>query len=462
MSCQPRSHSSHLLAFLHFRPLTPQETSSSWNWRFYPVATLLFLGALLSKTAVCCLPVAILVLIWWKQDRLTARDVLNLIPWFAASLILGLIMVRVEHSPANASVTTMPLSIVERCLLAGRALCFYAARLFWPGKLTFVYPRWRIDGGAAWQYFFPVMALAVVVALWSLRRRIGKGPLAGVLCFAAMLSPVLGFCGVYYFRYSYVADHFQYVASIGLISLAVCTGTAICLRAGHWGRSLGTVAAAIVLLALGWSTWGQTRIYQNLETLWRDTLTKNPRCWMAYSNLGDAFLLEGRISDAIGCYEQALRIKPDYFEAHCNLGSALEQTGKIEEAIGHYQQALRIKPDYIEAHNNLGIALEQAGRVKEAIEHYEQALRIDPDYAEAHCNLGSALAQTGKFEEAIGHFEEALRIKPDFAEAHNNLGMALEQTGKVREAIGHYQQALRINPDFTPAQNALTRLQARQ
>jgi tetratricopeptide (TPR) repeat protein len=150
----------------------------------------------------------------------------------------------------------------------------------------------------------------------------------------------------------------------------------------------------------------------------------------------------------------------DYAEAHNYRGAAFAQTGKIEEAIGHFEQALRINPDYAEAHYNLGSVLSQEGRVSDALGHFEQALRIKPDYAEAHNNLGNVFLQEGKISDAIGHYEQALRIKPDFAEAHNNLGLALEQAGRIPEAIEHLQQALRIKPDLTQAQNALARLQA--
>ena len=482
-----------VLAYLRFRPLSTAEPATRGDWRFYPVATLLFVCALLSKTAVCCLPVVVLVLIWWKQDRVTKQDIVTLIPWFAASLAMGLITVRVEHTPENSGVTTLTLSMAERCLLAGRALWFYASKALVPRQFIFVYPRWDINGGAAWQYFFPVAAAAVVIALWFLRRRIGRGPLAGVLCFAAMLAPVLGFCGIYYFRYSYVTDHFQYMASIGLISVAVGAGTTLGERAGPIGRLSGTLVAAIVLVYLGVSTWERAHIYHDLETFWRDTLAKNPNAWIAHNNLGivlqrsgreaealeqykqslqislknaealynlgSVFSKEGKDSDAIRQYEQALRVQPDFVLAHNNLGTVLDKAGKFDEAIEHYREALRIRPDYAEARFNLGIALEHTGKLPEAVEQYEQALQYKPDFAGAHLNLGLALARLGRGQEAVPHWEQALRINPDYAEAHNNLANALAQSGRLREAIAHYEQALRIKPgDPTTEDNLAWRL----
>ena len=182
----------------------------------------------------------------------------------------------------------------------------------------------------------------------------------------------------------------------------------------------------------------------------------------AHINMGNALMQSGRIPEAIGHYEQALRIRPDFFKAHNDFGAALARLGRLPEAISHYDQALRINPDSAEAHNNLGSALLQSGRIQEAIEQYKHALRTHPDLAEVHTSLGIALYRTGKREEAIEHFQQALQIKPDYAEAHNSLGIALAQTGKIEDAITQYEEALRIKPDLAEAHynlgNALAQL----
>jgi tetratricopeptide (TPR) repeat protein len=447
-----------LQAYLRFRPLTDRETAWAWGWRYYPLVLVVFLCALLSKTTTCSLPAVLLLLVWWKAGRIERRDILTLAPLFILGVAGGVMTSWMEKHYAGVSGTGWSLSFVQRCLVAGRALWFYARKLFWPRNLTFIYPRWEIDASVAWQYFFPLAAVVVLIALWLLRSRIGRGPLVAVLCFGGTLVPALGFFAVYPFRYSYVADHFQYLASIALISLVVSALTAICKRAGQWGRDLGTLAATIVLLILGVCTWGQARIYQDFETLWGDTLTKNPQCWMAHLMLGNAFLREGKLTDAVSHYEQALRIKPDYPEAHANLGFALLQMGQVQQAIQQYEQALRIKPDYVEAHNAVGSILFQLGRHPEAMDQWEQALRIKPNDAAAHSNLGTALLQQGQLPEALAHFEQALRINPDLADAHYNLGLALEKLGRTPEAIEHYRQALQLRPDFAPARDALTRI----
>jgi tetratricopeptide (TPR) repeat protein len=447
-----------LLAYLHFlsrdadfsgRIHSPASAASPKPRRWlYCLALGLFLCSLLSKSVTSSLPLVILLLVWWMRGRLRWRDVYAVLPFLVLGIAMGLTTAWVEKYAVGAEGKEWAFSLSERCLIAGRDLWFYLGKLVWPRTLIFIYPRWQINPILWWQYLYPLGAVGVVLGLWTWRDRWGRGPFVAVLFFLITLAPALGFFDVYFFRYSFVADHFQYLASIGLISLAVSVGTVICNQAGPWRRSLGTVAAAIALLILGVSTWRQARIYQDLETLWRDTITKNPQCWMAHANLGDVFLRDGKISEAIGSYEQALRIKPDYVEVHSNLGLALAQTGRVGEAIGHYEQALRIKPNFAVAHCNLGVALTQTGRLPEAIEHLQQALRIEPGYAEAHCNLGVALAQAGRIQEAIEQEQQALRIKPGYAEAHYNLGVALARLGRLPETVAHFEQALRIQPEY--------------
>ncbi len=425
--------------------------------RWYGVALLCGLAAVLSKPSTVVLPLVLLLCVWWERGSWGRADILRITPFFILALgMSALTVIEQRGHIQRESTAEWNLGMAERLIIAGKAVWFYASKLLWPARLTFVYPRWNLDLGSFWSWL-PLAGLVVGSVLLGIRRRQSwaRAGVFGCGFFVLALLPVLGFVDVYYFRYSYVADHFQYLASLGLISLGASMGAAVCERTGQRGRDWGVVAAAIVLLALGVSTWRQARIYQNSETLWGDTLAKTPRCWMAHNNLGAALMLLGRAQEAEEHYEQSLQINPRNAEAHNNLGDVLLQEGKVVDAIARYEQALRIKPDFADAHNNLGAALYQTGKSDEAMTQYRQALRINPGYAEAHRNLGIALQQTGKIDEAIAHFERALRIKPDFADAHYSLGLALARLGRVQEAIAHFEQALRINPDYAEAHYSL-------
>jgi len=419
----------------------------------YLLALALFVLALLSKTVTCTLPAVLLVVFWWRRGRLSwKRDVLPLLPWFALGTAGGLFTAWMERNYLGAEGPDFTLTLVERFLVAGRAVWFYLGKLVWPANLMFFYPRWQVDSAEWSQYLFPLAALAAVAGLCLLARK-RRGPLAGALIFAGTLFPALGFFNVYPFIYSFVADHFQYTASLGII-VPVASGLTSAIGPG--ARRWAVAAACIALAALGALTWQQCGMYHDIETLFQQTLERNPTCWVAHYNLGVLVAgTPGRMEEAIQHYRQAVRLKPDYAMAHYNLALALSQTpDRVPEAIEEYRAALRIDPDSAKAHNELGLALSKiSGRLPEAIQEYQAALRIDPDSAEAHNNLGIALLNTrGRFAEAIPHFQAALRIKPDSAEIHNNLGGALSlMPGRLPEAIQEYRTALQLQPGSSDA-----------
>jgi protein O-mannosyl-transferase len=430
------------------------------GYRNYVLAIGLFLLGLLSKTAIVTLPLAWLMILWWKRGAVSwRRDAVPLIPFFFLSITAGLVTRWFENVGIGYKSKILHFSLLDRCLIAGRAFWFQLSKLFWPSNLTFVYPRWDINAGVWWQYLFPIGVLALLGILWTLRRW-SRAPLAGVLIYILLLLPSLGFLNIYFFVYSFVADHWQYLACLGII---VPCASGIALLAGRkesWQDWLEPAITLVLGGALFVLTWEQSRMYTDIETLYRTTITRNPACWMAQVNLGNILYKANRIPEAMDLFNQAMRIKPAV--AHYSLGNGLVQKQRTLEAIEEYRQALRIDPDEAETHNNLGNALLLRGRTPEAIHEYERALRLNPAYAKAHNNLGNALVQTGRASEAIDHYKEALRIYPNSADAHSNLAAALAQMGRISEAIDQVKSALRINPNNVDARNNLTKLEALQ
>jgi tetratricopeptide (TPR) repeat protein len=393
------------------------------NGKNYVFALGLFLLGLMSKTVIASLPGALLVIFWWQRGKLSwRRDVLLLLPFFIAGIGAGLFTAWMERKFIGAEGSEFNFSVIERFLIAGRAVWFYLGKLFWPVDLAFIYPRWDVSQVIWWQYLFPGAALLLLgVLIW----RRWRGPLAALLFFGGTLFPALGFFNVYPFRFSFVADHFQYLASLGPLTLGAA---GIATMRGFFRKDkqfFKPILCAALLVVLGILTWRQCWMYANAETLWQTTLRLNPDCWMAHYNLGLNYLQQGRMDESIAHYQQAVNLKPNDAQAHNNLGLGLFQLGRLDEAITHFQKAVDLKPDYTEAHSNLGGALLQKGKADEAVIQFQRALQINPNYAGTRYNLGLSFFLLGRMGEAIAQYQKALEIQPNYTDAQKNLAWVL-------------------------------------
>ncbi|MCI0683370.1 MAG: tetratricopeptide repeat protein [Gemmataceae bacterium] len=433
------------LSYLQFSPPAAGEEVRSRS-RWYVLALALFAGALLSKTVACSLPAALLLALWWRRGRFPWGDLAALTPFFALGALLAAVTIWMEKHHVGAQGLGFELSPVERCLIAGRALCFYAAKLVWPADLTFIYPRWQVDAGVWWQYVFPLATIGAAVSLAAARRRIGWGPLVAYLIFAGTLVPALGFIDVYPMRFSFVADHFVYLASPAFLALALAAIQALWQRLPQSWNNVRRLAPVGCLLLLGALTWRHGFVFTDPRTLWEDTLSKNPECWMAHNNLGELLAGQGRPDLARPHYEAAIRLYPHDAAHHHNLGKAHFLMGDLEKAAPAYEAALQVDPSHFESHFSLGVVLRRLGKLPDARRHLETAVALRPDFAAAHNNLGALLAQQDQHAEAIEHFRAAARSAPADPAAYFNLAIAHTRLGKLDEAIDYVRQALERAP----------------
>ncbi|PWU11497.1 MAG: hypothetical protein C5B50_23215 [Verrucomicrobia bacterium] len=468
--------------------------------RYYFLSLIAFLLALLSKTAVAPLPLALLLYEWWRERKTTENglqtsehrpqttdhrpqttdthhapritfhvsrftfhvsSVTRLVPFFALSLVLGLVTIWFQYHRAIAGDVVHSAGLASRLTGAGWAVWFYLCKVVLPWPLVFVYPRWEVN--AHWLLsWLPLAALVLIGALiWRCRRAWGRSATFGLGYFLIMLLPVLGFLNIYFQRYSLVADHWQYFAIIGVIVLII--GAVVGkLRASVLRFKTGQIITAAVVVALSVLSWRECGAYRDTVTLWQETLRKNPGCWMAHNNLGYYLAHSGALNEAIEHYKASLQWKPDQAEAHINLGSVMMGQGNFARAQAEFEKAQLASAGNGMAYYNMGLLFEQEGKLTEAQAQYRRAIQAWPGYADAHNNLGVVLQQGGNVEEAEAQFAEAVRAQPGFAAARNNLGLAMQIRGKTTEAMIQFRLALSLAPEDAAAHNNLGKALAEQ
>jgi protein O-mannosyl-transferase len=419
-------------------------------WRYYALALLLYVLALTSKSTACTLPAALLLVLWLRRRPITWGRIAQVVPFILLGLAMGLLAMWWERYHQLTEGQVFGLGLLDRILIASRACWFYLGKLIWPAKLAFSYPLWKINPTDPLAYVWLAAGAGLAGLIYFARARLGRGVETAALFYVATLSPLLGFIMLYTFHITFVADHYQYMASIGPLALAAAGLTRGLESVDRKGVFKPMLCTAWVL-TLGVLTWQQSSAYTDIETLWRRTIATNPKAFMAHGNLGAMLLDTSRTNEALAHLHKAIEIKPDYAEAHFNLGIAYSRMQRVDEAMVHFQDALRVRPDSAAARMNLGALLIQKGDLDGAISYLRRALEIRPGYAQASFNLANALWQKGQTEEAIVCYRAALKGNPDYAEADYNLGLVLFRQGELDQALPHFQKLIEINPGYASA-----------
>jgi tetratricopeptide (TPR) repeat protein len=461
------------LSYLRFADARAGGATGRTRVRFWALALITFACALLAKTAIVPLPIVLLALVAWRAQRLHLDDLKPLLPFFGLSAAFGLLTVWLEIGHLGAG-TDWDLTAAGRLIVAGRAAWFYTWKLLWPARLAFFYPRWEIDPRDVLSYLWPLAAASVPVLLWAARARLGTGPVVGLLCYGALLAPVLGFIDVYFFTHAFVQDHFTYFASMALLPLVAAAATTA-FRHRRIPARAGVALALLLLLALGALSWRRARAFENWETLFRDSLATHPDSWGAHHNLGNWLAVrQGRAAEGLGHLEQALRLyaraaeraggPPELEHARrlrlaglrYSIAGALIQLGRLDEAAEHCEWMLREAPDSVRAHHRMAEARLKQGRMQEAADHLQQAVRAAPDSAELHADLARAHSMLGLQEQALADLQEALRLRPGYFLAQHRLGLVLLASNRPADAVQAFEGAIAAEPTFAEAQRGLS------
>jgi hypothetical protein len=434
-----------LSAYLRFLP-------RHWGW--YAASLGLFVLSLWSKSVTSSLPVVVLLILYWKRGSIGWRDIWPLIPFFVFGGAMGIVTSWMEKHIVGAVGPEWNITYAQRILIASHALWFYAGKLFWPYPLIFTYPRWDIYDPNLLQIAYPLGLVAVIGLLWIYRQKLGRGPLVAVLFFAITLFPALGFVDLYPMRYSFVADHFQYIASIGLLALAVGAGVTTLRRfAPHQPRA-GQILAGGILVLLVSATFARGFAFRDLKSLWRDTLAKNPNAWMAHNNMGVALFDSKDYDGSLAEFRAAAALNPDDVEAWLNTARMELFRGTLRDAVAMGSHGL----SYVDVDNSsvsrarrargwfiIGCALFREGDERGCEAAFWLVVANDPNYLAAHAALAEMLEDQRDWRGAIKEWQIVERLGPKYLEAHQMLAPLYAAQGRYDLSTKELHLAMSLN-----------------
>lgn len=406
----------------------------------HAVAVFLFALALLSKSAIVVLPAILLLVVYWKDGRLAPRELLSITPFFLLAIPSAIVTSFVEHTFVRARGADWAFGPVERLLVASRAFWFHLGKLALPRGQCFIYPRWSVDAGSVGAWLLAASFLLLVPALWLARSRIGRGPSVAAAIYLLLLLPTLGFVDFFYMKYSFVQDHFQYLASVAPLALLAAGVARLPLRV-----SLLPAAAATLVLAI--LSYRHALLFRSEEGLWRKTCECNPESWMAANNLGLVLLRRERLDEAAQAFTESVRIDPNRGFSLYNLGLVEDRRGRLEPARALYRRALAVDPEIRNARLNLAIVLRRTGDLPSADRELRRILATTPEDVDARFHLAGVLRGQGRQDEAIEELRRLLAVEPEDLEARFELGGLLAERGRTEDALRELEAVAKGAPD---------------
>jgi protein O-mannosyl-transferase len=359
----------------------------------YLLCMVLFTLALMSKPTIVTLPFALMLLDYWPLGRW--QETLNASPMNRLSLAAKLLWEKVyfilltiifsiliiwtqDKQGALASIERLPL--FERIANAIISYFNYLEKIICPANMAVFYPYnfsvpvWKVS----------ISFIVLVIITIAVIDYIKKLPFlfVGWFWYLGTLVPLIGL--IQAGQHS-MADRHTYMPSVG-IALMLAWGIPYWITRIKILKNILFPAAIAVLASLAFLTWVQCGYWKNSITL----------------------------------FSHALYVTKDNYLMHNNLGLTLSWVGKDEEAIYHYNEAIHIKPKYFDAYFNRSIANFRLGQSKRAIEDLNKTILLKPNYADAYYNRGVVYSSLNQHRLAIESYNEAIRLKPNYAAAYNN------------------------------------------
>jgi tetratricopeptide (TPR) repeat protein len=431
-----------------------QKTVRPKSVLWYLTAVVAAVLAMKTKEITFMLPLSIVLYEFLFFQGPIARRTLFLVPLFCTMLIIPLTLISIIQ-PAGQLIDDVSditrghtsLSRWQYLMTSSRVMVTYLRLLFFPvnQNLYHDYPVYAsfLDTEVLLSFLFlaSILGLGILLLLYSRHREPSVRLISfGIFWFFINLtieSSIIPLSNVIY-------EHRVYLSSIGIF-LALTTALfltveklRIQLKRMEWAM-VGLLL--IVVLALTGATYARNGIWKTEISIWQDVISKSPKSYMGYYNVGSALQSRGLNNKAIEYLQTAIKLKSDYPSAHYNLGLAYRTQNRIDKAIQHYLTAINLQPDYPKALNNLGNAYIIKGQIDKAIEEYRKALQLVPYSPDTNVNLGNAYMMQGKVDQAIEGYRKALQISPEFYEAHYNLAVAYRAKGLNDKAIEHLQAA---------------------
>lgn len=430
-----------LVAFLHRR----SDGGAAW----YAASFVLFILACMSKSMAVTFPVVLLLLDWQQRKSIRWNDVWSKIPFFAASLVFGILSV-ITQLRAHALRSDQGLTLLDNILVGMHGIVFYFWKALVPVGLSAFYPYPETGGMMPLAFILsPLIVVAIAASLFLVRKWM-RFALFGGLFYVTTLLPVLQFIPV---GGAVAADRYSYLPLVGLFLIAGELWSLARDRARQERRAMNAwIAVSIVVpLLLAAGAYQRSGVWKTSSTLWTDVLAQSPNLGLALFNRAEAYREAGDWSNAIADYGATIQADSTNALAYNNRGNLFLVLGDTAGAIRDYSSAVRTDTNFAQAWVNRGNVLHALGELREALSDFDRAVSLTPDRPLSYWYRARAAAGLGESSRALDDLERAIRLGLDDYDAWMLDGRLLYREGRFPSAAAAFSRALKLRDNALEA-----------
>lgn len=425
-----------------------------------------FLLSCLSKAMAVVLPLVLLLADVYLKRKMNARCILEKIPFFAVSIFIGLLAVKIQSREAIAEFELFTLW--QRFAFAAYGFLMYWIKIFYPLNLSafYPYPSLEKDGSIPLIYTLsPVIAGAAIAAILFWIHRAKKiffmTAVTGILFFCFTIALVLQFISV---GAALMADRYSYLPYIGAFFM-IASALYYAFENVKY-KTIVTTAVVGITAFYSYYCYERVKVWQNSETLWTDVINKYPYkisrngnvitveqvgVETAYKNRGNYYAEHNMLDSAYKDYKILELAQSKDAGVHTNMGNLYGLKKEFENALNAYSKALEYKPNNFEVHLNRGITYSMMGKFEEALRDYSKAIELSPNDTKVYLNRAYAYLTTGKYKECIDDCNTLLRMGFNDPMVFFYKGTALVNIGNYNEAISELTATIKLNPNLPNA-----------
>ncbi|HOY31758.1 MAG TPA: tetratricopeptide repeat protein [Bacteroidales bacterium] len=411
---------------------------SGFQTKHYVICLLLFILSLLSKSASVTLPVILIAVDLYKNRKLNLKMLLEKLPFFALSLLFGILAI-LSQEEAMKEVSTS-FSLVDRIFFFSYSISFYIVKLVVPFHLSAMhyYP----DGGVLPWYFYASLPFLLAMVWLAIRgKSFRREKIFGAMFFLIAISIMLQVISV---GDTITSERYTYVAYIGLFFIA-----------GQWVsniqkislKKLVLVGSGIIILIFSFVTWQRIGVWKDGITLFNDVVKKYPGKYPAYWMRGNIYYKKNDYTNALNDYNKSIQLFDGYGPSRAARGKVLlKGFHDYKAALEDLNVAIRLDSSEAEMYSDRGMAYSQTGDTAAGMRDFNKAISMNPNLSKAYANRAVLKVNMGNLNGGLEDINKAVSMDPKDSEALRNRGGIKNILKDYNGALEDCNSALQINP----------------